>query len=146
MFKHAALLAAAIGLVLVVPAKPVPPMGSWEVDTHHSHAQLSTDGTTNYGKSKMKITVGFARMNGTVKLDGDNSKFDFRMYPASSMAPPIDEEGKVKIEWFNNHANNTLVCFHSKGAKTTADGRLQTTGTMIVTRVDRNIELAPTEA
>lgn len=146
MLRHAALLAAAIGLVLAVPTKPVPPAGSWQVDTRHSHAQLSTDGTTDNGKSKMNITVGFARMNGTVKLDGDNSKFDFRMYPASSMAPPIAEDGMVKIAWFSNHANNTLVCFHSKGAQTTADGRYKTTGTLTLTRVDRNVDATPSEA
>jgi hypothetical protein len=59
MTKHAALLAAVIGLVLVVPAKPLPPMGTWQVDSHHSHAQLSTDATTNFGKTKTKFTVGF---------------------------------------------------------------------------------------
>jgi hypothetical protein len=85
-------------------------------------------------------------MNGTVKLDGDNSKFDFRLYPASSMEPPIDEEGKVKIEWFSNYANNTLVCFHSKGAQITTNGHYKTTGTLVLTRVDRNVELTPSEA
>jgi polyisoprenoid-binding protein YceI len=148
MIRHAALLAAAaIGFVLVVPAKPVPPTGSWQVDSRHSHAQLTTDGTTDYGKSKLNITVGFTRMNGTVKLDGDNSAFDFRMYPASSMAPPIEEDGTVKISWFTNHANNTLVCFHSKGAQATADGRWKTTGKLTITRVDRNVvDTTPSEA
>jgi polyisoprenoid-binding protein YceI len=147
MIRHAALLAAAAGLVLAVPTKPVSPTGSWQVDTRHSHAQLSTDGTTDYGKSKLNITVGFARMNGTVKLDGDNSAFDFRMYPASSMAPPIDEDGMVKISWFSNHANNTLVCFHSKGAVATGDGRWKTTGKLTITRVDRNVvDTTPSEA
>jgi polyisoprenoid-binding protein YceI len=146
MLKYAALLAAAVGLVLVGPAKPLAPVGSWQLDSHHSHAQLITDGTTDYGKTKINITVGFARMNGTVKLDGADSAFDFRLYPASSMAPPIGEDGKAKISWFENHANNTLVCFHSKGAKQTADGHLQTTGTLVLTRVDRNVELTPSEA
>jgi polyisoprenoid-binding protein YceI len=146
MLKYAAMAAAAIGLVLAVPTKPLPPTGSWSVDTRHSHAQLSTDGATDYGKKKMNVTVGFARMNGTVKLDGDASAFDFRLYPASSMAPPIDEDGKAKIEWFSNHANNTLICFHSRGAKQTADGRYQTTGTLVLTRVDRNVDLTPSEA
>lgn len=148
MVKQAALLATAIGLVLVVPAKPLPPEGSWQLDSRHSHAQLTTDGTTNFGKTKLNITVGFARVNGTVKLDNTDalkSAFDFRMYPASSMAPPIEEDGTVRIDWFTNHANNTLVCFHSKGAQQTADGRLKTTGNLTLTRVDRNVELTPSE-
>jgi polyisoprenoid-binding protein YceI len=149
MLKYVASFAAAILLVLTVPARPLVPSGSWEVDARHSDARISTDGTTDFGKTKINVTVGFTRVNGEVKLDSadlSNSKFDFRMYPASSMAPPIDEEGKVRIEWFANHANSTLVCFHSKGAQQTSDGRLKTTGTLILTRVDRNVEITPGEA
>ena len=150
MFKHVALLAAAaVIFALATPGRPASTSGSWVVDARHSAAQLSTDGTTDFGKTKLNITVGFARVNGTVKLDSSDSAksaFDFRMYPASAMDPSIDEEGKVRIEWFANHANNTLVCFHSKGSQQTADGRLRTTGTLVVTRVDRNVELTPNEA
>jgi len=119
------------------------------VDARHSDARLSTDGTTDFGKTKMNFTIGFTRVNGTVKIDTTapaNSTFDFRMYPAGSMAPDIDEEGKVRIEWFANHANSTLMCFHSKGASQTSDGRLQTIGNLVLTRVDRNVELTPSEA
>ena len=149
MTKYAALFAAALILAMAVPRKPAAATGSWQVDAGRSDAQLSTDGTTDFGKKKITITIGFARVNGTVKLDSSdlaNSAFDFRMYPASSMAPPIDEEGKVKLEWFTHHANNTLVCFHSKGARQTTDGRLQTTGNLVLTRVDRNVELTPNES
>ena len=150
MLKRIALLAAVVvSLAAAFPRKPVSTSGVWQVDTRHSDARLSTDGTTSFGKAKMTVDVGFARVNGTVKLDGSNpadSAFDFRFYPATSMAPPINEEGKVDIAWFTNHANNTLVCFHSKGTVTTSDGRLQTTGTMTLTRVDRNVELTPNEA
>lgn len=150
MLKHAALVAAAVaGMVaFAMPGKPLPPSGSWSVDARHSDAQLLTDGTTDYGKKKINFTVGFTRMNGTVKLDGGDSAksaFDFRMYPAGSMAPPIDEDGKVKIEWFANHANATLLCFHSKGAQQTAEGGLKTSGSLVLTRVDRNVELTPNE-
>lgn len=151
MFKYVALLAAvAVILPSSISGEPLSPAGSWQVDSRHSDAQLSTDGTTNFGKTKMSFTIAIARVNGTVKLDGTdsaNSAFDFRMYPATSMAPPIEEiTGKVKIEWFANHANNTLVCFHSKGAQQMADGRLHTTGNLTLTRVDRNVELTPNEA
>ncbi len=151
MFKHVALLTAvAVILASSISGEPLSPAGSWQVDERHSDAQISTDGTTNFGKTKMTFTIGFARVNGTVKLDGTdsaNSAFDFRMYPATSMAPPIEEiTGKVKIEWFANHANNTLVCFHSKGVIRTTDGQLRTTGNLTLTRVDRNVELTPNEA
>jgi len=150
MLKYVALLAAvAVIVALSISGKPLSPAGSWQVDARHSDARLSTDGTTDFGKTKMNITVGFTRVNGTVNLDSNDSTrsaFDFRMYPAGSMAPPIDEEGKVRIEWFANHANCTLICFHSKGTQPTADGRLQTTGNLVLTRVDRNVQLNPNEA
>lgn len=149
MIKYMVLAAAALTLAMAVPRTPVATTGSWQVDASHSDAQLSTDGTTDSGKTKMTFALGFTRVNGTVKLDDSdpaNSTFDFRMFPGSSMAPPIDEEGKVKLEWFTHYANTTLMCFHSKGAKRTADGRLQTTGNLVLTRVDRNVELTPSEA
>jgi polyisoprenoid-binding protein YceI len=148
MIKYAALAAAALIFAMAVPRTPVATTGSWRVDASHSNAQLSADGTTDFGKTKITFAIGIARVNGTVKLDESssaNSAFDFRMYPASSMTPPIDEEGKVKLEWFTHYANNTLVCFHSKGARQTADGRLQTTGNLTLTRVDRNVDLTPNE-
>jgi polyisoprenoid-binding protein YceI len=149
MFKRIVLLAAAATLPLAFHGKAMSTSGSWRLDASHSDAQISTDGTTDFGKTKIAITVGFARVNGSVKLDSSdpaNSTFDFRMYPAGSMAPPIDEEGKVRIDWFANYANSTLVCFHSKGTRQTADGRLQTTGNLVLTRVDRNVQLDPNEA
>lgn len=62
------------------------------------------------------------------------------------MAPPMDEDGKVKTQWIVTPANHTLVCFHSKGVRQTADGRLQTTGNLVLTRVDRNVDATPSEA
>jgi len=38
------------------------------------------------------------------------------------------------------------VCFHSKRVVRTPDGRLQATGELAVTRVDRNVEATPSEA
>jgi polyisoprenoid-binding protein YceI len=150
MFKLAASAAGLTALLaLAIPGSPVSPTGTWQVDTKHSDAQLLTDATTNYGKNKLTFTIGFTRVSGAVRLDKNepaNSKFDFRMYPATSMTPPIDEQGRVKAQWFANLANHTLFCFHSKGVTPTAEGRLRTTGTLILTRVDRNVDVTPTEA
>jgi polyisoprenoid-binding protein YceI len=123
--------------------------GSWQVDARHSDAKLITDATTDYGKTKMNLTLGYARVNGRVTIDdGDPSKssIEFRFYPATSMAPDIDEGGKSLTHWLENVSNHTLVCFHSKKVVRTADGRLQATGDLTVTRVDRNIEMTPNEA
>ena len=155
MLKQTVLFAAIVVLAILALANPgrsISPAfatGSWVVDGGHSDAQYIADGTTDFGKTKMTFTIGFARVAGVVKLDNSesaNSSFDFTTYPATSMAPPMNEEGRVKTQWLVTHANHTLVCFHSKGVKQTADGRLQTTGNLVLTRVDRNVELTPNEA
>jgi polyisoprenoid-binding protein YceI len=154
MMKPVAVFAAAVILALAilgfdVPNKPASPAGSWEVDARHSDAKLTTDATTDYGKTKMNVTLGFARLNGTVKIDnGDPAKssVEFRFYPATSMSPVIDEDGKFLSHWLENMSNHTLVCFHSKRVVRTPDGRLQATGDLAVTRVDRNVDATPSEA
>lgn len=152
MLRHAALLGLA-GLLVVVTVgsatKPASTTGSWQVDTRHSDAKLTTDGTTDFGKSKMDVVLGFGRVNGTVKLDGgdpSNSHVDLHIYPATSMSETIGENGDFKTQWLANLANHTMLCFHSKEVTKTADGKLQVTGELKLTRVDRNVDATPSEA
>ena len=148
VFAVAAILALAV-LGLGVSTKPVATAGSWRVDSRHSAAQLITDGTTDYGKTKMDFTLGFGRVNGHMDInDADPSKSNivFAFYPSTAMSPIIAEDGKFLSEWLSNQANNTLVCFHSKSVQRTADGKVQATGELAVTRVDRNVDATPSEA
>jgi len=156
MFKYKGAIAVigvlALGALLVsVSGKTVaaPASGAWHVDAQHSTVQLITDGTTDFGKKKITYTLGFARVNGDFKLDDanlDSSKLDLHIYPANSTAPVIGEDGKYKTEWLANQANHTLMCFHSKKITRGPDGKLQVTGDLVLTRVDRNVELEPNEA
>lgn len=149
MFKLSALCALAGILALGVPSKPASTAGSWQIDTRHSDAQLITDATTDYGKTKIDVTLGFARVNGKLTFDnGDPTKssIDLRFYPATGMSPVIDEDGKFLNHWLANLSNHTLVCFHSKNVVRMPDGRLQATGNLVLTRVDRSIDATPSEA
>ena len=149
MIRNLMVLAAAALFALASPSKPSSPSGRLRIDSHYSSAQLSTDGTTDFGKTKTIFTVGVGRVTGKVNLDNNDpalSTFDFTIYPSTSMVTPIDEDGKLKSDWFANTANNTLVCFHSKGVYPTEDGHLRTTGKLVLTRVDRNIEVNANEA
>jgi len=153
MSKHTAVFAIAaivvLGAVTMGAKKPVSLAGAWLVDTRHSDAQLVTDGTTDYGKTKIDITLGFGRVEGAVKLEdagGKDPSVDLHIYPATSMAPPLGEEGNFKSRWISNRANNTLLCFHSKSVTKTSDGRLQAKGELTLVRVDRNVQIpAPSE-
>jgi polyisoprenoid-binding protein YceI len=150
MFRNFAIAAViAFGILgLGASTSPSYTAGSWQVDTRHSDVQLITDATTDYGKTKMNITLGFGRVNGTVIFDDSDpakSNVDLRFYPATSMLPSIAEDGKFRNLWLANSANHTLVCFHSKSVTRTSDGKLQATGTMVLTRVDRSIQAEPNE-
>ena len=154
MSKHVAVFAVAVvfalGILAIGAKKPASLAGSWQVDSHHSDAHLTTDGTTDYGKTKINIALGVGRVNGVLILDdGDPSKstVDLHIYPATSMSPSMDDDGKLfRSRWLADQANHTLVCFHSKQVVRTSDGRLQTTGDLTIVRVDRNVELTPSEA
>ncbi len=137
-------------LALSVSGKPSAATGSWEVDSRHSAAQLITDGTTDYGKQKLDYTLGFGRLMGAINIDdADPSKSSvlFRFFPATgTMVPDIAENGKFLKQWEMDEANHTLICFHSKSVQRNADGKLQVTGVLTITRVDRNVDIEPTEA
>src|SRR5579862_4351984 len=147
MLKYVASFA--LFLLFGGPSAPISSTGSWRVDIGHSDAQLITDATTDYGKTKFGTTLGFGRVNGRLVINSDNpsqSSFNFRFYPATGMTPVIDEDGKFLSEWLSVLSNQTLVCFHSKEVTKTPDGKLKATGELVLTRVDRNIDAAPSES
>jgi hypothetical protein len=82
----------------------------------------------------------------SVKEETAKSSVEFRFYPATSMDPLIAEDGKFLSHWLENLFNNTLVCFHSRRIERMSDGRLQATGELAITRVDRNVEANPSDA
>lgn len=153
MLRSFLTLAMAGALTFVGSSKPATApgstAGSWSVDTRHSDAKLTTDGTTDFGKSKIDVVLGFGRVNGEVKLDESDatkSHVDLHIYPATAMSETIEENGSFKSQWLANLANQTLLCFHSRQVSRTADGKLQATGELKLTRVDRNVQADPNEA
>ena len=98
MLRHRTLFAAAVILAeavlgLDVPGEPASMAGSWHVDGRRSYAQLVTDATTDYGKTKMDATLGFARVNGMLRIDDNDprkSSVDLTIYPLlPSRFPPM---------------------------------------------------------
>ncbi len=75
---------AAFGGLTLGAKKPASIGGSWMVDSRHSDAQLITDGTTDHGKTKIDVTLGFARVMGAMKIDdGDPDKSTVYMTPST---------------------------------------------------------------
>jgi polyisoprenoid-binding protein YceI len=150
MLKLTVLVAVGAVLALAIPSAPVASSaGLWQVDNRHSDAQIITDATTDYGKTKLNTTLGFARVIGRVDLENDDqakSSINLTIYPSTSSTPLIGEDGKLRNQWFQNMSNHTLVCFHSKRVSQTSDGRLQADGDLVLTRVDRNVDATASAA
>ena len=149
MSRYMIVMAAVVAVAIAVPGRPVSQTGSWIVDARRSSAHITTDGTTDFGKTKTTFTIGVGRINGEFRLDSSDpakSSLDLHIYPSTDMVPSIDEGGKFLSEWLSNSANNTLMCFHAKGLTATSDGKLKATGNLVLTRVDRNVELTANEA
>ena len=120
---------------------------SYKVDSDHSDARLSIDGTVN--NTNQTITLGAARVAGTVNLDKNDladSTFAFNLYPATSLSQAIDQEGKPLKGTGSDLANYTLVSFQSERVSSTSDGSFRVTGNLVLTRVDHNADSAPSEA
>jgi polyisoprenoid-binding protein YceI len=122
---------------------------TWLVDSGHSDALFSADGTTNYGKTNTTFTIGSARVSGLLNLnkaDVANSRLAFTIYPAVSASPLIDQDGKFVGSEISEVADYTVITFVSNSVAWAHDGKLQVKGQLTVTRIEREMELDPNEA
>jgi polyisoprenoid-binding protein YceI len=120
---------------------------SWRIDSGHSDARLSINGTID--KTQQTIVLGAARVDGKLNLDNTDptkSTFTFSIYPASSSSPAIDENGRLLNGGAPSVTNYTLISFHSDRVSPTGDGQLKVSGTLTVTHVEHQADLTPNEA
>jgi len=118
--------------------------GNWTVDSDRSVARLSIQANLD-GKSQ-SITLGGANVSGSLQLDrGDLAKsaLQFNITPAGAGPEAADPSGETPNAAALPY---TLLSFRSEKASLTADGRLQVTGALTVTRVERRAELTASEA
>jgi hypothetical protein len=80
------------------------------------------------------------------KADPTKSVLAFSVYPASSNSPAIDQSGRPVRQEGPDVTNYSLITFLSERAEATSDGSLKVTGKLTVTHVEREMDLAPTEA
>ena len=121
--------------------------GRYKVDSDHSDARFAIDDKMT--ETNQTITLGAARVAGTVNLDKNDlagSTFTFNLYPATSLSPAIDQEGKPVKGSGSDLANYALVSFQSERVSSTSDGSFRVTGNLVLTRIDRNADSAPGEA
>ena len=119
---------------------------NWKLNPEHSTGRLSVGSTVD---PEAIFDVGIARVKGSVRLDAgslSDSSFDFTIYPADEGPASINEDGSVNAAEFSNVARSTAINFRSKEAKLTRDGKLEVTGYLTLSRLERPFLIAYSEA
>ncbi len=119
---------------------------NWKLNSEHSTGRLSLSSTAG---PDVTFDVGIARVKGSARLDAGsltNSSFDFTIYPADEGPASINEDGSVNAAEFSNVARSTAINFRSKEAKRTRDGKLQVTGDLTVSHLERPFLIVHSEA
>ena len=119
---------------------------NWKLDSDRSAGRLSIASTAD---PNTIFEAGIARVKGSVRLDANsltNSSFDFTIYPADEGPASINEDGSVNAAEFSNVARSTAITFRSKEAKLTRDGKLEVTGDLTLTHLERPFLITYSEA
>ena len=119
---------------------------NWKLDSDHSAGRISIGSTAD---PNTIFEAGIARVKGSVRLNAGsptNSWFDFTIYPADQGPASINEDGSLNAAEFSNVARSTAITFRSKEAKLTRDGKLQVTGDLTLTHLERPFLITYSEA
>lgn len=119
---------------------------TWTLDSSTSNARLYQGSKANPDL----VNTGVARVTGKVKLDTndpDKSIFDLSIYPADEYwSHALSVNGALPIGYVPDASDHTLLTFKSKRILSTGNGKLEVIGDLTLTRVERTITVAPTEA
>lgn len=143
MLKHIAqyVVSAVLATAFSLPSSAQD--NTWQIDFNHSYARLSAGVSAN-----SNFTLGAARVSGTVNLDTKDpvkSTLVFNIYPAGIYPPAVNPDAKLKIDSLSDVANYTLFSFHSRRGALTPDGKLELTGDLTLTHVERAATFMPSE-
>jgi polyisoprenoid-binding protein YceI len=118
---------------------------NWKMNSEHSGGRLSVGSAAD---PNAIFAVGIARVKGSISLDAGSltgSSFDFTIYPADEGPASINEDGSVNAAEFSNLARSTAINFRSKEAKFTRDGKLEVTGDLTLSHLERPFLVANSE-
>jgi polyisoprenoid-binding protein YceI len=119
---------------------------NWKLKSEHSTGRLSVGSAAD---PNTIFDVGIARVKGSVRLDAGSltdSSFDFTIYPVDEGPASINEDGSVNAAEFSNVARSTAINFRSKEAKLTRVGKLEVTGDLTLSHLERPFLIAYSEA
>ncbi|MGA2354751.1 MAG: YceI family protein [Terriglobales bacterium] len=119
---------------------------TWTLDSSASNAHLFQGSRTNPDS----VSTGVARVTGKVKLDThvpDNSIVDLSIYPADEgWGHALSPEGALPAGYVPDATDHTLLTFKSTRILKTGNGKFEVVGDLTLTRVERTVTAAPTEA
>jgi polyisoprenoid-binding protein YceI len=140
----------AVLVALLLPT--VSPLGfaaggtAFSLDATSSSAQLVQGSRANPDSAN----TGVARVTGDVMLDPndlDSSVFDLSIYPANEhWGKILSKEGNLPSGFVPDASDHTLFTFKSTRIMQTASGRLEVTGDLTLTRVERSVMMDGNEA
>jgi hypothetical protein len=119
---------------------------TWILDSSRSNARLFQGA----GANSELVDSGVARLTGRVKLDTNNldaSFFDLTIYPADEgWEHALNPEGILPTIYAPRATNRSLLTFKSSSILGTGNGTVEVIGNLTLSRVERTVMAAPTEA
>jgi polyisoprenoid-binding protein YceI len=112
-------------LATITFSAPANAQDAWQIDPHSSVARLSL------GSGKNAVEIGLGRVSGDVVFDASD---------------PADPVVTLKISPEGPRRANAKISFTSRRSALTRDGKLEVTGDLSFTRVERSVTMEPNEA
>lgn len=120
-------------------------LNSLTLNSDHSIAAVSVENSTDENSN---FLMGIGRVTGNAALDAknpENASFNFTIFPSGPGSTPVNADGKWADGQIPNKATYTILTFKSKHAQLLDDSKLQLTGDLTVTHVERPIILSYSE-
>ena len=119
---------------------------TWILDSSKSSARLF-QGSRAISES---VNTGVARVAGTIKLDANDlegSFFELSIHPADkNWGHVLSSEDALPPGYVPDTTDQTLLTFKSTRILRTGNGKLEVIGDLTLTRIERTVTAAPTEA
>jgi polyisoprenoid-binding protein YceI len=119
--------------------------GKWSLDSTGSDARFFQGSAANPDSTN----TGTARVTGQANLntgDLNQSAVDLSIYPADeNWGHALDAQGILPTGYIPDATDRTLLTFKSTRIWRTADGKLEVTGNLTLTQVERSVTLTPGE-
>ena len=120
-------------------------VSSFTLNSDHSIAAVSVE---NSADENSNFLMGIGRVTGNAALDAKNPgnlSFNLTIFPSGPGSTPVNADGTWADGQIPNKATYTILTFKSKHAQLLDDGKLQLTGDLTVTHVERPIVLSYSE-